>query len=254
MKTQICKANTSHMMTRRHRRWPGAGVAAWRATRKCAYPLWLTAVLSAGSPQASAQGADAGDDSPATEEATSLTVSVVKAGGEDFDDQQRSDTPIGLRACIEGSIEVAISSLPSSPQFPYLEVWYGSGSGACHRGDRAARATAAQNCTKLTADSDGQPIVGSTSLHTKVQIGPVCELNDDQTAGGKQGPQTLWFLLLGSENSAEDARFYRAITLDIDTVAPEAPTNVKVSADEAEIRVTWDAPTTHAASFWVAAD
>ena len=233
-------------------------------TRKCAYQLWLAALLITGGAQAAAaQTAGTSaltgtggslSSSPASEEGTGLVVTLVKAGGEDFSDQKRFGTPLGLPACSEGSIEVTISGLPNSPQFPYLEVWYGTGSGQCNQADRAMRVNASQNCTKLTSSRDGEQINSFSVLNTKVQIEPVCDLNADKTTGSRQGPQTLWFLLLRSQGSAEAAMFYRAFTINIDTDAPEAPTSVQAGQGKTDIRVSWELPTTNITNFWVAAD
>ena len=232
-------------------------------TRKCAYQLWLAALMISWGAHASAQVAGTGavtgaggslSSSPASEEGTGLRVTIVKAGGQDFSDQKRFGTPLGLPACIEGSIEVTISGLPNSPQYPYLEVWYGTGMGQCNQADRATRVNAAQNCTKLTTDRNGQQINSFTVLNAKVDIKPVCDLNAEKTTGSKQGPQTLWFLLLRSQGSAEAAMFYRAFTINIDTDPPAAPTNVEAGSGQTQIDVSWELPTTSITNFWVAAD
>ena len=232
-------------------------------TRKCAYRLWLAALMISWGAQAAAQSAGSSAptgtggslaSSPASEEGTGLVVTLVKAGGEDFSDQKRFGTPLGLPACKEGSIEVTISGLPNSPQYPYLEVWYGTGMGQCNQADRATRVNAAQNCTRLEAQRDGEQINSFTVLNTWVKIDPVCDLNAAETEGSKQGPQTLWFLLLRSQGSAEAAMFYRAFTINIDTVAPEAPTEINAGSGQTEIDVSWVLPTTSITNFWVAAD
>jgi hypothetical protein len=191
---------------------------------------------------------------PVSEEGNGLIVTLVKAGRDDVSDQQPTRNLIGLRACVEGSIEVSIGGLPSSSKYPYLEVWYGTGSGLCNSPDRATRVDAAQNCTKLTTDRDGQLINGFSALSTKVQIAPLCELDADQTRGARQGPQKLYFLALRSQDSAEQADFYRAFTVDIDTLAPAAPTNVKGGSGGSENRVTWDRAAPGVTSLVVAAD
>jgi hypothetical protein len=230
-------------------------------TRKCAYLLWLAALMIVGGTQVSAQTAGTTStgtggtlsSTPAAEEGTGLIVTMVRAGGEDFSEQKRAGTPLGLPACTEGSIEVSVSGLPNSPQFPYLEVWYGTGQGACNQADRATRVNSAQNCTRLTATTDGQQINSFTVLNTKVQIQPVCDLNAEKLTGSKQGPQTLWFLLLRSQGSAEAAMFYRAFTINIDTVAPFAPINVNDPSGQSEIVLQWELSNS-ATNYWVYAD
>jgi MYXO-CTERM domain-containing protein len=232
-------------------------------TRKCAYQLWLAALMISWGAHAGAQTAGSNattgtggslSSSPASEEGTGLVVTLVKAGGQDFSDQKRFGTPLGLPACINGTIEVTISGLPNSPQYPYLEVWYGTGMGQCNQADRATRVNSAQNCTRLTTDRDGQQINSFTVLNATVDIPPVCDLNAEKTTGTKQGPQTLWFLLLRSQGSAEAAMFYRAFTINIDTDAPDAPTKVSAGSGQTEIDVSWELPTTSITNFWVAAD
>jgi len=232
-------------------------------TRKSAYQLWLAALMISWGAHASAQSAGSGAttgvggslaSSPASEEGTGLVVTLVKAGGVEFSDQKRFGTPLGLPACKDGKIEVTISGLPNSPQYPYLEVWYGTGMGQCNQADRATRVNSSQNCTRLEAQRDGEQINSFTVLNTWVEISPVCGLNAEETEGSKQGPQTLWFLLLRSQGSAEAAMFYRAFTINIDTDAPAAPTNVKAGSGQTEIDVSWELPTTSITNFWVAAD
>jgi MYXO-CTERM domain-containing protein len=231
-------------------------------TRKCAYLLWLAALTIGWGAHASAQTAGTGavtgtggalSSSPASEEGTGLIVTITKAGKKDFSDQKRLGTPIGLPACIDETIEVSVSGLPNSPQFPYLEVWYGTGMGSCNQADRATRVNAAQNCTRLTASTDGQQINSYTVLNTEVKIGPVCDLNAEKTMGSKQGPQTLWFLLLRSQGSAEAAMFYRAFTINIDTVAPDPPTKINEPSGQTDIRLTWELANS-ATNYWVFAD
>jgi|GEM_PF-5040223 len=232
-------------------------------TRKCAYQLWLAALMISWGAHAAAQTAGSSattgtggslSSSPASEEGTGLIVTLVKAGGQEFSDQKRFGTPLGLPACSEGTIEVTISGLPNSPQYPYLEVWYGTGQGQCNDSMRSTRVNSAQNCTRLTTDRDGQQINSFTVLNAKVDIPPVCDLNAEKTTGTKQGPQTLWFLLLRSQGSAEAAMFYRAFTINIDTDAPDAPTKVSAGSGQTEIDVSWELPTTSITNFWVAAD
>jgi MYXO-CTERM domain-containing protein len=232
-------------------------------TRKCAYQLWLAALMISWGAHAGAQTAGSNaptgtggslSSSPASEEGTGLIVTLVKAGGEEFSDQKRFGTPLGLPACMEGTIEVTISGLPNSPQYPYLEVWYGTGMGQCNQADRATRVNSAQNCTRLKTDRDGQQINSFTVLNAEVEIPPVCDLNAEKTTGSKQGPQTLWFLLLRSQGSAEAAMFYRAFTINIDTDAPDAPTKVTAGSGQTQIDVSWELPTTSITNFWVAAD
>lgn len=231
-------------------------------TRKSANLLWLAAWMIGWGAHASAQTAGTGavtgaggslSSSPASEEGTGLIVTLVKAGGEDFSDQKRFGTPIGLPACTEGSIDVTVSGLPNSPQFPYLEVWYGTGMGDCDAADRATRVNSAQNCTRLSASTDGQQINSFTVLNTTVKIAPVCDLNAERTSGTKQGPQTLWFLLLRSQGSAEAAMFYRAFTINIDTVAPDPPTELNNPSGQTDIRLTWTLANS-ATNYWVFAD
>jgi MYXO-CTERM domain-containing protein len=225
-------------------------------TRKCAYLLWLAALLLIGGTEASAQTAGTGgslSSSPANEEGTGLIVSIVKAGGVEFSEQKRLGTPLGLPACVEGSIEVTIAGLPNSPQYPYLEVWYSTGTGACNQADRATRVGTNQNCTKLVSSRDSQQINSFSVLNTTVQIQPVCDLNSDKSGGSRQGPQTLWFLLLRSQGSAEAAQFYRAFTINIDTLPPEEPTNVEAGSGQTDIPLTWDLPLS-STNFYVIAD
>jgi hypothetical protein len=230
-------------------------------TRKCAYLLWLAALMIGGVTHVAAQTAGTTStgtggtlsSTPAAEEGTGLIVTMVKAGGVDFSEQKRAGTPLGLPACTEGSIDVSVSGLPNSPQFPYIEVWYGTGQGACNQADRATRVNSAQNCTRLTASTDGQQINSYTVLNTKVQIQPVCDLNAEKSTGSKQGPQTLWFLLLRSQGSAEAAMFYRAFTITIDTVAPFAPTNINDPSGQSDIVLKWELSNS-ATNYWVFAD
>jgi hypothetical protein len=232
-------------------------------TRKCAYQLWLAALTISWAAHAAAQTAGSSAttgtggslaSSPASEEGTGLVVTLVKAGGEEFSDQKRWGTPLGLPACKQGEIEVTISGLPNSPQYPYLEVWYGTGAGRCNDADRATRVNSAQNCTKLSAPpTDGQQINSYTVLNTKVKIEPVCDLNEARTTGTKQGPQTLWFLLLRSQGSAEAAMFYRAFTINIDTVAPNAPLKLNEPSGQTEITLSWELSNS-ATNYWVYTD
>lgn len=231
-------------------------------TRKCAYRLLLAALTISWGAQAAAQSAGSTAttgtggslaSSSASEEGN-LIVTLVKAGGEEFSDQKRFGTPLGLKACKHGKIEVTVAGLPNSPQYPYLEVWYGTGQGQCNQADRATRVNAAQNCTRLGTNRDGEQINSFTVLNVEVDIPPVCDLNAEQTTGTKQGPQTLWFLLLRSQGSAEAAMFYKAFTIRIDTDPPDAPTNVEAGKGQTEIDVRWELPTTNITNFWVAAD
>jgi MYXO-CTERM domain-containing protein len=228
-------------------------------TRKSAYLLWLAALMIGWNTPASAQfagttGSTAGSLSSApSAEDGNLIVSMVKAGGEEFTEQMRAGTPLGLRACIQGEIEVSISGLPNSPLYPYLEVWYATGNGACNQADRATRVVGAQNCTPLEHSRQNEQINSFSIFNTTVKIGPVCRLNSDQTNGAAQGPQTLFFLLLQSRGSAEAAAFYKAFTIRLDTDPPPAPDITEAGEGQTDIRLKWTLPTM-TTNFYLAAD
>ncbi|HET8939461.1 MAG TPA: hypothetical protein VFN67_38710 [Polyangiales bacterium] len=223
-------------------------------TRKCAYLLWLAALIVSWGPRASAQTAGTGGSvsSAPTAEDGNFNVDLIKAGGKDFNPQERTGRPIGLAACIEGSIEVTLSSLPNSAAYPYLEVWYSTGSGNCQMGDRATRTSGSQNCTKLEHSKESEQVNSYRTFNTEIDIRPVCRLNAEQTEGA-EGPQTLYFLLLQSKGSAEQAQFYRAFTIKVDTHPPEPPKITLAGSGQTDIRLEWELPVS-STNFWVAAD
>jgi MYXO-CTERM domain-containing protein len=223
-------------------------------TRKCAYLLWLAALMVSWGPRASAQVAGTGGtvSSAPTAEDGNFNVDLIKAGGKDFNPQERTGRPIGLEACIQGSIEVTLSQLPNSAAYPYLEVWYSTGSGNCQMGDRATRTSGSQNCTKLSHEKESEQVNSYRTFNTEIDIKPVCRLNEEQTEGA-EGPQTLYFLLLQSKGSAEQAQFYRAFTIKIDTHAPTAPKITLAGSGQTDIKLEWELPVS-STNFWVAAD
>jgi MYXO-CTERM domain-containing protein len=230
-------------------------------TRKSALLLWLTAWMIGWGPGASAQTAGttgsltAGSASSAPGgDGGNITVSLVKAGKEDLPETMRRGRPIGLQACIDGTIEVTLSNLPNSAAIPFLEVWYATGLGMCNQGDRGSRNNDSQECTRLYNSREGQRINSYPYFNAEVDIKPVCRLNSEQTSG-VEGAQTLWFMLLRSENSAENADFYNAFTLTFDTTAPAAPEITTAGTGQTDIRLGWELPPGEMIkTFWVAAD
>lgn len=222
-------------------------------TRKCAYLLSLAALLLSWGSRVAAQTAGTGGSisSAPTNEDGNFNVTLVKAGGEEFDPIERN-RPIGLAACIQGTIEVTLSGLPNSMQYPYLEVWYSTGAGNCQQGDRATRTAGSQNCTKLTHERENEQLNSFSYFNTEVDIQPVCRLNSEQTEGA-EGPQTLYFLFLQSKGSAEQAMFYRAFTLRIDTHPPTPPKIVEAGSGQTDIPLKWELPVS-STNFWIAAD
>jgi MYXO-CTERM domain-containing protein len=203
------------------------------------------AVLATGGTGATNSGA------PGQEDGT-INVTMVKAGGEEFAEQQRGSKPINLQACAQGTIEVTISAPGVTAMYPYLEVWYSTGSGMCQQGDRATRVTGSQNCTKLTHNKESGQLSGLSIFNVQVDIPAVCQLNSEKSEG-LDGPKTLYFLLLQSQGSTETAQFYKAFTIKVDTHPPEVPAISLAGSGETDIPLKWNLPVT-STGFWIAAD
>lgn len=220
-------------------------------------PAWAQTAGSTSTTTTGTGGTTATNSGSPGQEEGNFSVTMVKAGGQPFSEQQRGSKPINLEACKGtddkgGTIEVAISAPGITASYPYLEVWYSTGSGNCQQGDRATRVTGSQNCTKLSHSKENGQLSGLSIFNVEVQIAPVCQLNSEKTQG-LDGPKTLYFLLLQSQGSTETAQFYKAFTIKVDTTPPEVPSISLAGTGLTDIPLKWNLPVT-STGFWLLAD
>ncbi|MEY4578768.1 MAG: hypothetical protein RL701_3471 [Pseudomonadota bacterium] len=224
-------------------------------TRYCAYLLVALIALetqlaaaqgTGGSTGTGGTGATTSTGTPSTGSNGTIAIQVVEAGGRDYTDRTLNMpiTPIGKIACDEDSITVALSHLPTSEAYPYLEAWYASGQGACNQATRNTRTTESQNCTKLEIGEDAGQIRGRTFYSVKVPLGPVCD---------SDGAKSIFFLGLRGQDSAEEAQFYGVLTFTLDTEPPSTAYNLYGGTGETQIPVKWSLPATSLYS-WILID
>lgn len=248
------------MIIRANRHWTGPCIWGPSMTRKSA--RMLLALVAVWAQQASAQtagsgaggsGSTTGTTSTATDDNGNMNVTMVEAGGEPFKETDRlGGVPINVLDCLQGTIKVTVSGLPNSSQYPYLEVWYASGTGNCNQSDRATRVSVESRCTKLELSREDSRINNRQYYDVVVPIAPVCQLNSENR--GSDGQKTLWFLALKSEGSAEEAVNYRSFNFKVDTDPPDPPVIEMAGSGESDIRLAWSLPAGDPKRFWVVAD
>jgi MYXO-CTERM domain-containing protein len=226
-------------------------------TRKSATMLLAVIALWARPAFAQSTGT-AGSGSTVTNNASgtvkgNITVLLSKVGTTNFDSTRPH--PLGLDDCINKKLTVSLSNLPNSVQYPYLEVWWATGTSMCEAGDRGSRTPSTNQCTKLTHNKEDQKFNALTTAAVEVEFRPVCQLNAEQT-GGSDGKKEIYFILLSSKGSSEAATFYGSLNFDLDLSPPPVPAITEHGSGMTDIRLAWSQSTggDTGIKYWVAAD
>lgn len=224
-------------------------------TRKSA--TMLLALVALWAPRASAQTAGTGGSGTTVTNNASgsnkgnINVILTKVGDKNYDTTK--SLPLNLSDCINGKLTATLTSLPNSPQYPYLAVWWATGSGMCEEGNRGSRTPATSQCTRLSHNRENDRVNNYTNFAVEVDFSPVCQLNSD-LSGGQDGKKELYFLLLSSKGSSEAAMFYGTLNFDLDLTPPDPPTITEAGVGQTDIPVKWSATIQTGDQFYVAAD
>jgi hypothetical protein len=163
---------------------------------------------------------------------------LVKAGGIDFKDKNTPTpmTPVGKRACDQGTITVTLGSLPVVDSYPFLEAWVATGNGMCNAADRNSRSTTSGNtlnCTKIDLGDNGRNVPRPYATLDVPIKDALC---------GSDGKWTIFFLALTSQNAAEMAQSYGTVTFTLDTMPPDPPNGLHGGPGETQIEMKWNLP------------
>lgn len=164
-----------------------------------------------------------GQDTTPTTTTGGLFPLPILIGDDDYN--QTAKLPISADQCDTPGLTVTfrLDNLPANSK-KYIEAWVGS---QCNTTDRL-------NTTK------GDPCkeIGSEEVATKSRVEIELKLSDLCT---QDGDRNIYFLSVGTLNSADAVNVWGLYTLSVDTVGPTAPTGVKGGSGQTAIPISWDA-------------